>query len=328
VKPALVSIVTPFYNAAPWLAECIRSVLAQTYQRWEYILLDNASSDGSSEIARQFAATDTRIRYVRNAELLNQVRNYNTALAMISPDSGYCKIVQADDWIFPDCVRAMVDVFETSERVGLVGSYYLKDTAVRGYGLPYSRTPLPGKDVVRRLVRDGLFLFGSPTAHMFRASIVRARQPFYAEHRYHEDTEACVEILHEWDFGFVHQVLSFLRTGNESITSSVRSYGPKYLDRYMTVRRYAPLFFDPAQAAAMRHDVKDFYYSFLAGCALRMRPRRLWRYHRKGLHMIGEDFDWAFLMTRVVRKLSWWMVNPGLTLANMFGPSKPVDIPD
>ena len=51
----LVSVVTPFYNTRDYLAECIESVLRQTYTNWEYILVDNFSTDGSSEIAKHYA---------------------------------------------------------------------------------------------------------------------------------------------------------------------------------------------------------------------------------------------------------------------------------
>ena len=69
VEAPLVSVVTPFYNTAAWLTECIESVLAQTYHNWEYILVDNCSADGSTEIARRYAKTDSRIRYVRHQEV-------------------------------------------------------------------------------------------------------------------------------------------------------------------------------------------------------------------------------------------------------------------
>ena len=54
----LVSVVTPVHNTADYLADCIRSVLAQSYQAWEYVIVNNASTDRSLEIAESFAAAD------------------------------------------------------------------------------------------------------------------------------------------------------------------------------------------------------------------------------------------------------------------------------
>ena len=80
----LVSVVTPFYNTAEFLRECIESVLSQTYSNFEYILVDNQSTDGSAAIAAEFAARDQRIRVVRNERFVDQVPNYNGALLHVS----------------------------------------------------------------------------------------------------------------------------------------------------------------------------------------------------------------------------------------------------
>ena len=58
VTRPLVSVVTPFYNTASYLAQCIESVLKQSYSEFEYILMDNCSTDGSSEIAETYARRD------------------------------------------------------------------------------------------------------------------------------------------------------------------------------------------------------------------------------------------------------------------------------
>src|ERR1044071_7298806 len=108
----LVSVVTPVYNNAAHFEECIESVLAQTYRNWEYTIVDNCSTDGSGEIARRYAARDSRIRVVRNDQFLRVMANHNRALRAISPDSKYCKMVFADDWIFPECLERMVAVAE------------------------------------------------------------------------------------------------------------------------------------------------------------------------------------------------------------------------
>src|ERR1700691_5462259 len=106
----LVSIVTPVYNEASYLGECIESVLAQTYQNWNYTIVDNCSTDGTLEVALRYAERDRRIRVHRNSQLLSVIPNHNTALRQISPDCKYCKFVFGDDWIFPGCVEQMVAV--------------------------------------------------------------------------------------------------------------------------------------------------------------------------------------------------------------------------
>ena len=66
-KP-FVSIVTPVYNTEKYLAECIDSVLAQTYQNWEYIIVDNCSTDKSPLIAESYACKDSRIKIHYNEQ--------------------------------------------------------------------------------------------------------------------------------------------------------------------------------------------------------------------------------------------------------------------
>jgi glycosyltransferase involved in cell wall biosynthesis len=315
----LVSVVTPFHNTAPYLSQCIESVLAQSYARFEYILVDNCSTDGSGEIAETYAHRDSRIRLIRRSQLLSQVQNYNAALAEISADSKYCKIVQADDYIFPDCLRLMVQAFEQSESVGLVSAYDLKGNIVRGSGFPHGRPLLPGKELARLYLRTGTFVFGSPTTVMYRSSVVRSQKPFYDESLLHEDTEKCMQILENWDFGFVYQVLSFLRTENvnESISSAVRGLQPVVLDRYIIVQRYASVFLERDEAMALRKQTKRWYYDVLASEALRFRGRDFWQYHRAGLKTVDETLNWPYLTLRATRQLLRMIANPGTTAMRM-----------
>ncbi len=281
---ALVSVVTPFYNTREYLAECIESVLAQTYQNWEYVLVDNCSDDGSSEIAESYASRcPSKIRLIRTESHLSQVANYNFALSRISPYSKYCKIVQADDHIFSECLRMMVCVFEQSESIGLVSAYDLKADIVRGSRFPYRTSPISGKEVARLYFRDGIFPFGSPTTVMYRSSIVRNQNPYFEEFRLHEDTEKCMEILENWDFGFVFQVLSWLRADNESISSAVRNFRPEVLDRYIIVRRFGHRFMKPQEASVTEKIAKRDYYRVLALAVLRLRTARLLEIPPRGI---------------------------------------------
>ena len=100
----LVSVVTPVYNGEPYLAQCIESVLAQTYHNWQYTIFNNCSTDRSLEIAQAYAASDPRIVVKTSDTFLTQSRSLSTALSSIAPESKYCKMVFGDDRIFPRCV--------------------------------------------------------------------------------------------------------------------------------------------------------------------------------------------------------------------------------
>lgn len=309
----LVSVVTPFHNTARYLAQCIESVLAQTYPGFEYILVNNCSTDGSGEIAESYARRDPRIRLIHRPQLLSQVQNYNGALTQISDGSQYCKIVQADDFISPACLHLMVQAFEQSESIGLVSSYWLKGSTVWGSGFPVGTALLSGKELARLYLRSGLYVFGSPTTVMYRSSIVRNQQPFYNESFLHEDTEKCMQILERWDFGFVHQVLSFLRFGNESVSSPFQGFQPHALDWYIIVQRFASSFLESGEALTLKRWVKREYYQVLATEALRFRESEFWLYHDAGLRTLGEKLDRGYLALQIGRTLLWMAANPGTT---------------
>jgi glycosyltransferase involved in cell wall biosynthesis len=296
-----------------YLAQCIESVLAQSYSRFEYILVDNCSTDGSYEIADAYAHRDPRIRLICRSRLLSQVQNYNSALTEISADSQYCKVVQADDYIFPECLQLMVQAFEQSDSIGLVSSYWLKGNMLRGSGFPYQTALLPGKEMSRLYLRTGVYVFGSPTAVMYRSSLVRNHERFYHESLLHEDTEKCMQILQHWDFGFVHQVLSFSRADNESISSAVRAFQPDALDRYIMVQRYASAFLGADEAAALKRESRKAYYRVLAHEVLRFRESAFWRYHQGGLKTVAETLDYPYLAVRIGQELTWMVTNPGNT---------------
>jgi glycosyltransferase involved in cell wall biosynthesis len=316
--PPLVSVVTPFYNTEQYLTECIESVLQQSYSNFEYILLDNCSTDRSGEIAETYARRDSRIRLIRGAPFLPQIPNYNRALAQMSNESIYCKIVEADNNIFPDCLQLMVRTFEQSESIGLVSSYWLAGNVLCGSNFPYPMTVVSGKEWAANHLRALAFVFGAPTQVMYRSSVVRRFQPFFSKSVVHADTDACLKILEHWDFGFVHQVLSFSRTDNESISSAVRNWDDGALDRYITDQRYAPVFLDSAEAAAtFMRTSKRTYYRALARQALRSAGggSAFWRHHIAGLSTVNESLDWPYLALIIARELLWYALNPGITMA-------------
>jgi glycosyltransferase involved in cell wall biosynthesis len=306
----LVSVVTPFHNTDEYLAECIESVLAQTRVNFEYILVDNQSTDDSRAIAERYARIDPRIRLLETSRLLSQRENYNFALGQISPASIYCKIVQADDSVFPECLERMVAAASLSPSIGLVGAYSLWGTKVAAVGLPMEARVVPGRELCRRQLLEGTFFFGSPTSVLYRSDLVRARVPFYPDNCLHMDTEVCYEILEHYDFGFVHQVLTFTRTDNESISSRASGYFPDLLDRLIVGKRHGHRFLSEPECRRYVAQLERAYYRRLGMCLIRGRRRDFWAYHRAGLAAIGEQLAWGRVAGHAALEIFDHLLNP------------------
>jgi hypothetical protein len=93
--------------------------------------MDNCNTHGSTEIDATYAQRDARMRLTRWSQFLSQLANSNRALAEISDTSMYRKIVQADDWIFPDYLQLIVRAFEQSESIGLASAYWFPSRGTR-----------------------------------------------------------------------------------------------------------------------------------------------------------------------------------------------------
>ncbi len=286
--PPLVSVITPVHNGEPHLAQCIESVLAQTYERWEYIIVDNASSDSTYAIACRYAENDKRIQVYRNETLVSAPTNHNIGLARIAAESVYVKFVQADDWLFPSCLGEMVQVAEANPTVGVVGAYRLDDTRVNLDGLPFPSTVVPGRDICRATLLGLLYVFGSPTSLLMRSELVRRRQPLFDDKTFprHSDTAACYELLRDSDFGFVHQVLTYTRRSADSRTSLSKRLNSYRVEQLVALALYGPVFLKPTEYARRRRERTKRYYAFLAR-NLHRRDGVFWDYHRQRCEALG-----------------------------------------
>lgn len=284
----LVSIVTPVHNGERYLAECIDSALAQTYPNWELVLVNNGSTDRTLQIAEDYRASDSRIRIFSTERLISAVENHNFAVGRMDPASAYCKILHADDWMFPECLERMVEVAERYPTVGVVGAYCLAGRHVRCSGLPYPSTVVPGRDICRLALLGKAYPFFSPSSTLIRAGLVRDRQPFYDPGKLHADAEVMYELLQSHDFGFVHQVLTYARIHEESETSRAANPLNRILwSNFDLLVRYGPVFLSEQELQMRTRQYLNKYYTFLSESLWEMRNRDFWRFHSRGLRALG-----------------------------------------
>jgi glycosyltransferase involved in cell wall biosynthesis len=283
LEPPFVSVVTPVYNGGRFLAEAIESVLAQTHTTFEHVILDNASTDDTAAVAAAYARRDPRIRVRRNERTLWVIDNWNRALERIAPESRYCKILHADDALYPECLARMVAVAERHPSVGIVGSLRRRGARVECRGLPTGREAFRGAAIVRATLRRELFVL-APSSALIRADLIRARAPFYPRGYLHADLAACFELLSECDFGFVPEVLSFSRTHADSITTTVAERKQTLLREWLPMlAAYGPRFFAAEEMATIERGFLRRYYRLLVRGAVMGRGRDFLAYHWTGL---------------------------------------------
>jgi glycosyltransferase involved in cell wall biosynthesis len=108
-----VSLALPVYNGEKFISDAIRSILAQDHENFELIITDNASTDGTEKICRDFAASDPRVRYVRNERNLGAGPNYNLGFELSR--GKYFKWCACDDRITEDFISACVASLERNQ---------------------------------------------------------------------------------------------------------------------------------------------------------------------------------------------------------------------
>ena len=161
--PPLVSVIIPVRNYERYIAEAIESVLAQEFQDWELIIVDDYSTDRTGEIAARYQK-DEKVRLVRNDRNLGQFQTHNRGAEFAR--GKYLKFFHGDDVMYPHCLRTMVAGMETYPRAALGISH-----PRRLWEAPHLFSP----EGVWRAQTDRLtsILSEGPSGTIFRADVFR-----------------------------------------------------------------------------------------------------------------------------------------------------------
>lgn len=179
-EPPLISIITPVYNVECYVSQCIESILAQSFQNWELILIDDGSIDKSGEICDGYADKDSRIR-VLHKENTGQADSRNIALSMANAE--LIGFVDSDDWIEPDMYEVLFNEL-VSRQV---------DIAICGYYLDYKNCSLAScdkddivlysREEALKLIWEDKVIKSFPCDKLFRKEVIKDLFPksFYYE---------------------------------------------------------------------------------------------------------------------------------------------------
>ena len=78
----LISIVLPIYNGEKYMRQSIDSIIGQTYQNWELLIVDDSSTDGTAAIAAEYVQKDSRIQYYKNPQNMRLPRTLNRGFSL------------------------------------------------------------------------------------------------------------------------------------------------------------------------------------------------------------------------------------------------------
>lgn len=221
-----VSILIPNYNHGKYLSETIESVLNQSFQDFEVIIADNASTDNSREVIESYTRRDARITAVFHGSNLGPIPNWVSALQKAS--GHYCKILFSDDKLAPNYLEIAVAALGDDS----VGFFY---SAVQSFGdndQQYFKFSQSGKFSSVAFLKGHLFyrkhLPVSPACALFRTSDVRrylvpeinsASGIDPAKFGYGPDLLLFLEACFDYPtYAYDNRLLSYFRAHNSSIT--------------------------------------------------------------------------------------------------------------
>lgn len=262
-----VTIGMPVYNAAATIGRAVESLLAQTYCDFELVISDNASTDATRAICEGFAASDTRIRYVRQPE--NRGADVNFGFVLDEAAGEYFMWAAADDTWGPAYVERNVDFLDAHpDHVGAMGAATYVDGGVdREAGVRGIEADSPLDRIQQFLRRPG---FNSRFYSLFRTRAIR--DALVPGNYLARDWAIMVSLL---GAGKLHVLDGppMLFRGTKGLSSSTVRLVRQYRSR--VIEHVVPLFQFSAHVVAVtgfRPDVLDRL--------LRLNVRALRNYHR------------------------------------------------
>lgn len=161
-----VTCVMPAYNAEKYITEAIESILNQTYKDFEFIIIDDGSSDNTPNIIEKYANTDERIVYLANEE--NKGVSYTRNRGLAAAKGKYIAVMDADDIAHKERFQKQVEYMEQNEDIGVLGAAYFS----------FAENKDDGKDIIMPAEDKEIKLYAlhsspiaNPTA-MIRKSVI------------------------------------------------------------------------------------------------------------------------------------------------------------
>jgi glycosyltransferase involved in cell wall biosynthesis len=214
----LVAVVTPVYNGGAYLEATMQCVQQQTYDRLIHVIVDNCSSDNTSEIIDRFRSQRVELIVTRNDSVLPLRENWTKALCAVPAETSYVKILCADDLMRSDCIAHFVEVAESDERIEVVLCEDIFADKVHRANLSPEQTVFDGMKIVGKMLDESINWL--PYHHLFvRFHGGTQSAEFFSDAPVHFDFAAVVRSSLCGKLAYLHYPFVYTRWHANSLTS-------------------------------------------------------------------------------------------------------------
>lgn len=208
-----VSIIMSVYNGEEFLKDSILSVLNQTYKDFEFIIVNDGSTDNSLEIIEDLQKSDGRIRIINNNQNLGLTKSLN--LGLLESKGEYIARLDAGDISLPERIEKQADFLDNNKDIGLVGTWMYIINA-KGDIINEIKYPTEDKKIRKALINYNPFAHSSI---MLRRSILPKIDIYNEEYKYAQDYKLYIDLYHYTEFANISMTLVEYRKSSNSITS-------------------------------------------------------------------------------------------------------------
>ncbi|RYZ24791.1 MAG: glycosyltransferase [Chitinophagaceae bacterium] len=283
MEAQLISVILPVYNGGGYLEEAVQTVLAQEFTNFEFLILDDASTDSSWQYLASL--TDPRIRLFRNER--NRGLFYNLNFLANKSRGHLIKLWSQDDRMYPHCLERFVAFYHLYPEVGFI---YSGRDSIDARGNVRKRN---GTDETPRIVSSALhakiaFFTGSIAGNIANVCIRKEAfmkvGPFNEEMKISGDFDMWVRLARYYETGFIPEKLIQLRDHSGQLSRRVDLY-INHVKEDLEVYRYLQSYVAPAVREegkkVMRNHKLVFYYTLMVKALLKRNVSAAYSFYRE-----------------------------------------------
>jgi len=293
MKNPKVTVLMSVYNGEKYLREAIDSILAQTFKNFEFLIVNDGSTDKTAEILKSYK--DSRIKIISNEKNIGLTKSLNKGLK--AAKGNYIARQDADDVSMPERLEKEVEFLEQNRNVGLVGTDYLFINE-KGKVVHIVKCLNGSRELKEKLLEGNQFGHGSV---MLRRECIDEVGTYREEFKFAQDYDFYLRIAEVYDVANISEPLYQWRINVKSVSVKEKMFQDKYASLAIELAKERKRFGKDKLQTLKREEVNDFLERYLISSSNAQNKKEIAEgYYFYGLVLLnGRDYKGALrLLTK------------------------------